>query len=309
MARSDHDHMGQAWQGEIPLILEAPADFDTTTGGVLVLRNTNTGTLSGAGLLVSESGGVGIRVHSSQDTGLVVSSVGNKGIFAFGETFGAQLAGREAGLVVGGEPPIRGSDIVPDIILNGNSCGPCGPEDDDGRIYSDPSRSSSDIFLVSNDAVIVQLDADNNESGHFQVQDHTGAAVFQVAETGEVRVNGTIVHSSDRALKKNIEMVDVRVILEQLAAMPVHSWTFRQEEAASPHLGPMAQDFYAAFGLGNDERYISTVDADGVALAAIQGLYQLLQERDAVIAGQEARLVALEEHLGVLETALAQLRD
>ena len=42
----------------------------------------------------------------------------------------------------------------------------------------------------------------------------------------------------------------------------------------------MAQDFYAAFGVGEEERYISTVDADGVALAAIQGLYELLHEKD-----------------------------
>ena len=47
------------------------------------------------------------------------------------------------------------------------------------------------------------------------------------------------------------------------------------------HLGPVAEDFAAAFALGADERYISTVDADGVALASIQGLYQIIQEKDA----------------------------
>lgn len=37
-ARSDHDHMDQTWMGEGPMILEAPAQFSTTTGGVLVLK-------------------------------------------------------------------------------------------------------------------------------------------------------------------------------------------------------------------------------------------------------------------------------
>jgi hypothetical protein len=49
------------------------------------------------------------------------------------------------------------------------------------------------------------------------------------------------------------------------------------------HIGPVAQDFHATFGLGHDERYIGTIDADGVALAAIQGLHQIVQEKDCEI--------------------------
>jgi hypothetical protein len=56
----------------------------------------------------------------------------------------------------------------------------------------------------------------------------------------------------------------------------------------------MAQDFHAAFGVGEDDRHISTVDADGVALAAIQALYGLVQERDLQIAALEQRVAALE---------------
>ena len=43
-------------------------------------------------------------------------------------------------------------------------------------------------------------------------------------------------------------------------------------------MGPMAEDFSQSFGLGTDEKYLSTVDVDGVALASIQGLYRLVQE-------------------------------
>ena len=47
------------------------------------------------------------------------------------------------------------------------------------------------------------------------------------------------------------------------------------------HISPIAQDFSAAFGVGEDDTHINTVDADGVALAAIQGLYHLVQQKDA----------------------------
>ncbi len=67
----------------------------------------------------------------------------------------------------------------------------------------------------------------------------------------------------------------------------------------------MAQDFYAAFGLGQDELHISTVDADGVALAAIQGLYQLSQEQAARIEALEVENAALKQRLDGLEVLVA----
>jgi len=63
----------------------------------------------------------------------------------------------------------------------------------------------------------------------------------------------------------------------------------------------MAQDFYAAFGLGGDDKQISTVDTDGVALAAIQGLYQLNQELEAENVAQQAQIDSLEARLATLE--------
>ncbi len=66
-------------------------------------------------------------------------------------------------------------------------------------------------------------------------------------------------------------------------------------EGSARHIGPMAQDFHAAFGVGEDDRYISTVDASGVALAAIQGLSQILQDKDAEIHELNARLSSLEK--------------
>ena len=101
---------------------------------------------------------------------------------------------------------------------------------------------------------------------------------------------------SDRSTKFNISPVNALHVLEQLSDMPVSTWSYKSQDASILHMGPMAQDFSAAFGLGEDERYIGSLDADGVALAAIQGLYQLNQE-------QAEKIQSLEEKLAQKETS------
>jgi hypothetical protein len=59
-------------------------------------------------------------------------------------------------------------------------------------------------------------------------------------------------------------------------------------------MGPMAQDFRAAFGLGVSDELIDSVDPDGVALAAIQGLHELVREKDERIRALEERVARLE---------------
>jgi trimeric autotransporter adhesin len=71
------------------------------------------------------------------------------------------------------------------------------------------------------------------------------------------------------------------------------------------HVGPMAQDFHAAFGVGPDDKHIATVDADGVALAAIQGLNQKLEQQ---LKEKDARISALEETVAELREIVSALR-
>jgi hypothetical protein len=87
--------------------------------------------------------------------------------------------------------------------------------------------------------------------------------------------------------------------------MPITQWSFKESPGAR-HLGPMAQDFYAAFGLGWDDKHIATVDADGVALAAIQALNQKLREKDAEIRALNHRLEQLEQRLSGQTTNLGR---
>jgi hypothetical protein len=70
----------------------------------------------------------------------------------------------------------------------------------------------------------------------------------------------------------------------------------------------MAQDFQAAFALGESNTSIATVDADGVALAAIQGLYDLVQEQKERIASQQKRIVKLEAERTAQQRQNAEVR-
>jgi hypothetical protein len=112
---------------------------------------------------------------------------------------------------------------------------------------------------------------------------------------------------SDRNLKDNFTPVDGQEVLASVAEIPIATWNYKAQDAAIRHMGPVAQDFYAAFGLGESETAISIVDADGVALAAIQGLYQLSQEQAARIQALEAENASLQQRLSDLEARVAAL--
>jgi hypothetical protein len=118
---------------------------------------------------------------------------------------------------------------------------------------------------------------------------------------GNVSVRGTLAQGSDRDAKADFGPVDARAVLEKVAALPVQTWRYKTEETGTRHLGPVSQDFHAAFGLGANDKTITTVDEGGVALAAIQGLNLKLSEeltrRDAENAELKARLDKLEQLL------------
>jgi hypothetical protein len=143
----------------------------------------------------------------------------------------------------------------------------------------------------------------------------TGGAKFVTAidntgaQTAGVRLQaGDTAWSSisDRNAKKNFQPVDAEAVLEKLTALPVQSWNYKWEsDTNTPHLGPMAQDFKAAFYPGRDDKSISTLEFDGVELAAIQGLNQKLTDelkrRDAENAELKTQNQSLEKRLEALE--------
>lgn len=112
--------------------------------------------------------------------------------------------------------------------------------------------------------------------------------------------------------KKDVRPVDCQAVLDKLAAMPISQWHYQWEESdTTPHLGPMAQDFKAAFYPGRDDTGISTLEADGVALAAIQGLNQKFEENEAAFQRElnqkDAKIAKLEDELAELKELVGRL--
>ncbi|MFO7679883.1 MAG: tail fiber domain-containing protein [Chloroflexota bacterium] len=165
-----------------------------------------------------------------------------------------------------------------------------------GRRASNDNADHDGVFLF----------ADSNDADFLS----TAANEFAVRASGGVRLrtnsalstgcnlaagSGTWACTSDRDAKANFAAVDSRAILAQVAALPITTWNFKTQDASIQHIGPIAQDFYAAFGTGESDTTISMVDADGVALAAIQGLNEIMQEKEAQIAALEVQVAALKE--------------
>ena len=101
---------------------------------------------------------------------------------------------------------------------------------------------------------------------------------------------GTWTNSSDSTRKTGFQDVDGESVLAKLAVMPIRTWQYRAEDSSVRHIGPTAQDFRAAYGLGDTEKAIATVDADGIALAAVQALEKRTREQAKTIAElQDAR--------------------
>jgi len=119
--------------------------------------------------------------------------------------------------------------------------------------------------------------------------------------------------TSDRNAKENFAAVDSRKVLEQLVAMPLSTWNFKGADPRVRLLGPTAQDFHAAFGLGNDDKTIVGTNLHGVALAAVQGLHEIVQANEAqmrvLLADKDDQIRAQGRELATLRERLAELEE
>jgi hypothetical protein len=148
--------------------------------------------------------------------------------------------------------------------------------------------------------------ADGNSGGsassadnQFNVYASGGTRIFsdETATSGVLLAPGAGSWSSvsDRKRKENVAPIEAREILARLVALPLSTWNYKTQASSIRHLGPMAQDFHAAFGLGSSDELIDTVDADGVALGAIQGLHEKVVEQELEIQELRSRLQRLTE--------------
>lgn len=140
------------------------------------------------------------------------------------------------------------------------------------------------LHTGGNGLLIGTLEADDiiigtNNANRVQIAGSNGA----VTVAGNLTVNGTFSNPSSRELKQDFVRVDPSEVLEKFAQVPIQEWTYKSDERKLRHVGPTVEDFRSAFGLGTDGQYMFPIDVQGVTMAAVQGLYQRLVEKDAQI--------------------------
>jgi hypothetical protein len=131
----------------------------------------------------------------------------------------------------------------------------------------------------------------NNPNPLFPIHHSSGA---------RLTAGGVWTNASSRSLKTAFEAIDPLAVLAKVEALPVQGWRYKVEDGSTRHIGPVAEDFQRLFGLGDGES-IGTVDADGVALAAIQGLVQKI---DQALAAKDAEIAELRQELRSLKDSL-----
>jgi hypothetical protein len=136
-----------------------------------------------------------------------------------------------------------------------------------------------------------------------------GNVVMTLDASGNLRTTtGTIASLSDRNAKADFAPVNPQVVLARVSALPLTTWRYKTADASQRHIGPMAQDFYAAFNVGLDDKSICVVDEGGVALAAIQGLNQKVDEKETRIQEQAAEIQDLKQSVAELKQLVQSLR-
>lgn len=164
------------------------------------------------------------------------------------------------------------------MIIIGANAGPASTPDKDSLLYIDVEQTNDPLIYGDfyNDTIRVNgsLDVTNGITGTF---------------------NGI----SDINRKEYLLDIDTKSLLHKVMNLPILEWQYKS--STDRHIGPMAQDFFAAFGLGQGETTIATVDADGVALAAIQALAKENEALKIKNKEMENRNIEIEKRLVRLE--------
>lgn len=270
---TSHTHFGELWSGS-----------DATAG----LQVSNSG--AGSGLTALGADGIGVLGRSN--TRAIVGVIGNgscAGPYAIGGCSAETTAVRAT------------SDSAIGLHATSNSGTAVQGVSDGGIGVRAVSSTAIGMWATSDTRAVVGTLGPTSCAGSYAV----GGCASGVGEaarfvggsggSGSCTFNGGAGWSctSDRNAKENFAVVDSAVLLENLAQMPINSWSMKGDVSSALHVGPTAQDFYAAFGLGDSDVTINTVDAQGISLAAIQGLYDLVKAQGARIEELEAELVAM----------------
>ncbi len=245
-----------------------------------VLGNANAGNVGVMGLVGSQSS-VGVWGHNATSGG------GNWAIGVAGSTTGSNADA--TGVYGQGNVGVRGrSNASAGFGVRGENTNTSG-----GVGLYGSTAAASGRSIVALGSVFIE----NRTANGSATSGADGLIVWSDAGASGFNASGALFTPSDRNSKADFTPVDTRAVLERVAAMPVTTWRYKNDPVTR-HMGPTAQDFHGAFGLGDKDTVIHSVNADGVALAAIQGLNAKLADelarRDTTVAALEARVAALE---------------
>lgn len=165
-------------------------------------------------------------------------------------------------------------------------------------------------FQLNNNQATIEGNSGTDIIGY----DVRGPETLYIDFDGRATFFNDVQLNSSRATKTAIEDIDGGDVLARLVGLPISRWSYKTQGDDVRHLGPMAEDFHAAFGLGDTASAISIVDVAGVALAAarelavrVERLENENRRLDAELSsvrgslGAEARLAELERRLARLE--------
>lgn len=155
----------------------------------------------------------------------------------------------------------------------------------------------------SQGANIWHLKPDSTSSAMTIYASATTTEVFSVDNNGNIVHPGTISSGSSRELKKDFQEVDGKALLEKLNELPIMTWKYKTSDGTT-HLGPMAEDFSSAFGLGMDEKRLAPADLAGVTAAATQELSRQVKGKQLQINELKSKNSELEQRLVALENIL-----
>jgi hypothetical protein len=131
--------------------------------------------------------------------------------------------------------------------------------------------------------------------------------VFTLTPAGALTIAGALTQGSSATVKENFVAVDRRSLLSRVVDLAITTWNYKTDADSVRHLGPTAEDFYAAFGLGADDRHIAPGDLAAIALVAIQELDQIVRDQNIQIEQLKQRNLDLEQRLDALEARLDAL--
>ena len=131
-------------------------------------------------------------------------------------------------------------------------------------------------------------------------------ATGNIMAQGNISCGGELNCPSDVNIKEGFEEIDPKEILRKVKNLPITRWNYIQDENDTDHVGPMAQDFAAAFEVGTSDKHISTIDSDGISLAAIKGLSLIMDEKDTTISAQADEIAELKSELEDIKAELGE---